>query len=293
MDKNYRKNKTKQIKTGKPKTEQSRQKKIKTKKMKMNLKNVFVALTLSFTICVVGCKKDEEKPTSASPSATPLFKGCSLQGTITSIGTLYPSCGNQTVDLAMSQELQFLSSFCLAYPSFFYYDDSQGANAFANSTIMNSPDGTVCFGFRMFNQQAAISNGGTNVPIVLAHEFAHIVAMKYDINLPTKENELFADYLAGCYMFYRNKYFKPTDIQAAYQAFYNLGDNYFTAPDHHGTPQSRLTCIQEGFNQCNAANQQGINYPLSNLINMAYSFVTTHNLPRTMQPLNNPAINSK
>jgi hypothetical protein len=206
--------------------------------------------------------------------------GCTLTGTKTELGTLYSSMNNPEIDRIVTEELRFLSASFLVKPAFYFYDDSQGKNAFSTPQVLlaSSTDGTICFGVKLHEQQMTLSMGGTNIPIILAHEFAHTVARKYQLNLPTKQNELFADYLAGCYMFYRNRSFKSTDINAAFQAFYNLGDNDFSNPDHHGTPVSRSKCIKQGYNDCLNAMQQGRVYNLNDVVSMGKQFVTTNSL---------------
>lgn len=210
------------------------------------------------------------------------LEGCALTGVITEVGTLYASSDNAEIDRATNEELRFLASSFLVTPTFFYYDDSRGKNAFSTPAKLagsQSEFGTICFGLNLLRDQIALSVGGTNVPVILAHEFAHTVAKKFNLNLPTKQNELFADYLAGGYMFYRNLRFKPTDINAAFQSFFNMGDNDFTNPDHHGTPSSRSACIRQGYNDCYLAYQQGRVFTLAEGVRLAQQFVTSHDLP--------------
>jgi len=208
-------------------------------------------------------------------------KTCSLTGTITDMGTLYRSMDNPEIDRATLEELRFLSASFLVKPAFFFFDDSSGHNAYSTpQTVKDSEsvDGTVCFGIGLHQEQMGSSQGGTNIPIIMAHEFAHTVARKHGLNLPTKQNELFADYLAGAYMFYRNQKFKRTDIDAAFKAFYKIGDNDFNSPQHHGTPASRNTCIKQGFNECLSASSQGRVFTLNDVVQMGRNFVTTHEL---------------
>jgi hypothetical protein len=155
-------------------------------------------------------------------------------GEITGLG----SFGNETIDKLIMEELRNLSASFNVRPAFYFFNDNAGHNAYSTSENLKdeSEDGTIVFGRGLHQDQMSTSQGGTNVPIILAHEFAHTVARKFNLNLPTKENELFADYLAGGYMFYRNRSFKSVDVQAAFRAFSNMGDNDFTSPDHHGTP---------------------------------------------------------
>jgi len=256
-------------------------------------KQIFVLHLILSVIIFSSCEKEElpspstptPNPATTTPTSKPSFIGCSLQGSMTQIGTLFSSSGNAAVDLATIQELSFLSGSFLVSPIFYFFDDSPylpTGNAFSTPLLpigQIAQDGSVVFGLNLLSKQISSSIWGTNVPIIMAHEFSHTVCRKYNVSLVGKQQELFADYCAGCYMYYRNKNFKQTDINAAIQAFCNMGDNQFTDPSHHGTCQSRSTCLQAGYNDCYNAGRQGIVLGLSNVINLGYTFVTTHNLP--------------
>jgi hypothetical protein len=222
------------------------------------------------------------KPAESTQSTLEKFIGCALQGTVTDDGTFYKSSDDDEIDRATREELRFLKASFLVNPTFFFYDDSEGENAFSTPEQLagsTSEDGTIAFGLGFIKTQISLSVNGTNVPVILAHEFAHTVARKYELNLPTKQNELFADYLAGGYMFYRNRNFKTTDLNAAFSSFYNMGDNDFTNPNHHGTPESRYECIKQGYNDCLNAFRQGKAFTLDEGVTLAKQFVTTHSLP--------------
>ncbi|MEO7046180.1 MAG: hypothetical protein ABI091_12795 [Ferruginibacter sp.] len=241
---------------------------------------------LDFPIWVKGVAPQKVRSgqnTTVEPSQQVSKKliGCTLQGTVTDEGTLYESSDNDEIDRATNDELGFLKSSFLVNPAFFFFDDSEGENAFSTNQQLagsSSEDGTIAFGLGLIKSQIRLSINGTNVPVILAHEFAHTVARKYELNLPTKQNELFADYLAGGYMFYRNRNFKTTDINAAFRSFYNMGDNNFTEPDHHGTPASRYACIKQGYTDCLNAFRQGRVFSLDDGVRLGKQFVTTHDL---------------
>ncbi|HET8964399.1 MAG TPA: hypothetical protein VFM99_10890 [Chitinophagales bacterium] len=220
--------------------------------------------------------------TSFNPFFAQVSVDCASNGTNFDNWTLFESSNNPEIDRATNEELGFLTKSFLVSPAFYYFDDSSGMNAFSTSENLNNSQskfGTICFGINLIYEQISLSQGGTNVPIILAHEFAHTVARVYSLNLPTKQNELFADYLAGGYMYYRNRNFKRTDLQAAFQSFYNMGDNDFTNPSHHGTPLSRSICIQQGYEDCERAYQQGHSFTLDEGVRLAVEYVTTHDLP--------------
>lgn len=252
---------------------------IKVSGRRTNFIFIFLAITLFFTDCGKDVKTEVQQP---PPNGQITNNGCSLAGQQSSIGGLFAMQTSAEVNRVTNEELNFLSQSFLVAPAFFWFDDSNAKNAFSTPDHLGgsvSADGTVVFGINLFLDQINLSIGGTNVPIILAHEFAHTVAHKYGLNLVNKNNELFADYLAGMYIFYRNKNFKSTDVNAAFQAFYNMGDNNFTDASHHGTPESRATCITAGYNDSFNAFQQGIIFTLDDAVHLGVDFVSTHVLP--------------
>ena len=189
--------------------------------------------------------------------------------------------GDPHVDQLIIQELHFLAQCLGVHPAFYFFDDAGGHNAYSTEVSLRdqSADGTVVFGRGLHQDQMLSSLGGTNVPIILAHEFGHTVARKFHLELPTKENELFADYIAGGYMFYRNRDFKSVDMQSAFRAFFNMGDNDFTSSSHHGTPESRTRCLRQGYLDAAAAGNQGHDLTLQDGVNLGSAFVQNNDLP--------------
>src|SRR5262249_42632574 len=56
--------------------------------------------------------------------------------------------------------------------------------------------------------------------------------------------ELHADFMAGIYMAGK----KPSiDLESYAHAFFKIGDDEFTNPDHHGTPEERYLALKEGY----------------------------------------------
>ncbi|MDG1275783.1 MAG: hypothetical protein P8O16_00785 [Algoriphagus sp.] len=127
----------------------------------------------------------------------------------------------------------------------FYLNDSNNPNTYATSRISNQnfPDGTVLIGFSLIQQECLHSPSGTcsSFPIVMAHEFAHIADFKYGTGLTGKHKELFGDYLAGCFMYFREVEFKSTFVQEAAISFFQKGNHSFNGPVHYGIPQQRYT----------------------------------------------------
>jgi predicted metalloprotease len=159
---------------------------------------------------------------------------------------LFSTSGNQHIDQVTIQELLFMNTRFLVYPVLFFYD---GDNAMATRKIYSpkGPDGTVAFGHQLFNSLLIRDGGfGAAIPIVIAHEFGHIVQFKYGgfKNVSNMRKELFADYLAGAYLAIRG----GLDVNVVLEAFEDMGDTEFGSVDHHGSPEQRRDALLEGYN---------------------------------------------
>ncbi len=177
-------------------------------------------------------------------------QGCFLSGT-SDLGKITKYSGNTGLDEINTQEYYYLVRKFGVSPDMYYLVDGSQPNAYATPQISNPqyPDGTVLLGFSLINQECLESPSGTcsSIPIVMAHEFAHIVDFKYGTGLEGKHKELFADYLAGCYMYFRSVEFKITFVQEAALSFFKKGDYLFNSPAHHGTPEQRYDCLKAGY----------------------------------------------
>ena len=191
--------------------------------------------------------------------------------------TLYGSSGNMMIDQVTQRELLFMQQRFLVYPIFYFYDDRDGKNAIASEQVTNrmAPDGTVIFGKRLFNSEMIKSFGGTTIPIIIAHEFAHLVDYKYGAltNVSTKKRELFADYLAGMYMYIRITSLGYVDVYAALRSFESLGDTDFGDVDHHGTPEERSDALQAGFEDIKRSTERGVLLGLSQCIEYGKTYI--------------------
>ncbi|SHJ58646.1 hypothetical protein SAMN02745146_3446 [Hymenobacter daecheongensis DSM 21074] len=180
---------------------------------------------------------------------------------------LYSTSGNYQVDQITIQELSFMSSRFLVYPVLYFYD---GENAFASKDQLspNGPDGTVAFGFQLFNREYIRYPGGPSIPIIIAHEFGHIVQFKYGgfSHISIMKKELFADYLAGAYLLIRG----GLNIDAVQESFEEMGDTDFGSLDHHGTPEQRTAALAEGYND---AMREGYRFTLSRAITLGRKYV--------------------
>jgi predicted metalloprotease len=101
----------------------------------------------------------------------------------------------------------------------------------------------------------------------MAHEFAHIVDFKFGTGLSGKHKELFADYLAGCYMYFRSVEFKTTFVQEVALSFFQKGDYSFNSPQHHGTPNQRYNCLMNGYQLAYNMSMRGQHLSLQGAVN--------------------------
>jgi hypothetical protein len=102
------------------------------------------------------------------------------------------------------------------------------------------------------------------VTCVAAHEVAHILQFEdryFDLALTdatVRRSELVADAFAGaCLAFVVNgggqKIHRGVledrreSVQSAFQVKFELGDNNFISPDHHGTSKERLAAVDSGY----------------------------------------------
>ena len=218
----------------------------------------------------------------------PRYKGCFAKnnGTLTNSlkdkYQLFDQSGNANIDAVTQAELIRIQSIFLINATFFFYDDFDGKNAQASEEVLNMyrGDGTIIFGRRLFNREWIRSFGGTTIPIIMAHEYAHLVDFKFGVlnNVSSKKRELFADFLAGTYLYYRTTL--PgfyTDINATLDCFNSLGDTDFGKADHHGTPQERKDALMGGFNYVRPYFQRNTPVSLDKLIEAGRDYINKVN----------------
>ena len=180
------------------------------------------------------------------------YSQCAYNGEATSQGITYTQSGNSSLDLIVYQELDFLSSKFGIRPKFYFLKEFGGANSWASpySSDFNFPNGTVMLGLGHIAQICSESFSGTcsAVPVVMAHEFGHIIQYIYNPQLSKgKKAELFADYIAGVYLYYRITEFRSLELIEAANFTFKSGDNNFNSPAHHGTSYQRLAALKEGY----------------------------------------------
>lgn len=203
-------------------------------------------------------------------------KGCFLSANSKSLGALRTSSGDPAIDQIANEEIARLRGMLGLNPAFYFYDDSGAPNAKATSRIEdpNYQDGTVYFGLTLHKMEMERSPGGTPIPMIMAHEFGHILAFKNKLDFEGKRNELFADYCAGSYMLFRQEW-KGTPVWDTLKTFWDMGDYDFNSPDPHGTPQERYDAVLRGYLDSQAFKARGQWQSLESLIDLGSRYVNS------------------
>ncbi len=211
------------------------------------------------------------------------YKGCFLRTSLAASGSITSKCKkiimpfDSQLNNVTIREIWNIQNCLAVYPIFYFYDDKDGNNAMATDevTAQNGPDGTIAFGKHLFNSEFIKTYGGTTIPIIMAHEYAHIVDYKYGAlhNVGSKKTELFADYLAGFYMYHRVANGIPTDVPACLESFKSLGDTDFGSETHHGTPEERYAALFGGFSKAKEIHQKKPFIPLTEIIAHGKSYI--------------------
>jgi len=164
--------------------------------------------------------------------------------------------GDRDFDMALAHTLARISDEFMVLPGFAYYDDYDGANAFATPDArLHNADGTVLFGQRYLKQLlASRESPDVAVAAVCAHEFGHILQYKRKLDQrvlegqsTVKRAELQADFFAGYFAGIRKR--EREDFPAAVFAVtqFNGGDPGIDDPQHHGTNEERGAAVAKGF----------------------------------------------
>jgi hypothetical protein len=170
--------------------------------------------------------------------------------------------GNPALDRALDASIKRLADLFGQVPAFGFYQegdhpDINPMNAFATHerTDITGTWGTIGFGSDLFHREMTqFDRNGSTVVAIVAHEFAHIWAMKAGIidkiyagEKTVKRGELHADFLAGFYLGTRKRAAPSISLQAAGDLFHRLGDDYVDEHNHHGTSKERVAAAEEGF----------------------------------------------
>lgn len=162
--------------------------------------------------------------------------------------------GDRRVDRELGRALLRLGATFEANPGCAFFDDEDQPNAMAlTANEVPRTRGTVLFGQSLFQEAMGSDDDGMSVMAVFAHEFGHIAQFntgmhnRLSAGYPTQKLvELHADFLAGYYLGLRKSEHPDLRLWSAGALIHHLGDNNFTAPNHHGTPQERTAAIEAG-----------------------------------------------
>ncbi|WP_426279258.1 metalloprotease [Chryseobacterium sp. S-02] len=205
-------------------------------------------------------------------------QGCFLNSGATVISGTFLTTGNQNIDYINNREFNTLLSLFPVRPNFLYLHETGSPNAFATTQITNTafPDGSILLGLNLITSecQSSPSNTCSAIPIILAHEFGHILDFKNSLGLSGKYKELFADFIAGSYLFHRSNTIGYLDYNEVARSFFTKGDYNFNHPDFHGTPEERLAALTSGYNLSQQYYISGQNLTLPILINAAVQRVS-------------------
>lgn len=166
-----------------------------------------------------------------------------MNGTMSSMGTLFKSTGNPGLDRAFNEEAQALSYALGVHPDLYGLDDRQAKNAYADCQ-----HNRVLFGMRLLREELwSMDKGPLAIAGIMAHEFSHILQCEKDSPLERQNRELQADFLAGWYL--RNiKGATGISVSGFARSLWEKGDTNFTSPLHHGTSEQRTRAMAAGFN---------------------------------------------
>jgi hypothetical protein len=192
-----------------------------------------------------------------------VYRGCILTASGQSLfsgGTqLLATSGIPAVDAAFATEINGITiPMFQVSPAVFFFNDAGSPNAFATPERLSGyGNGTVAFGITLmqtilnkFRGSSMISYGDHAMMGVFAHEFGHMAQFAAGLRrVPGKPLELHADYMSGWYNGTRALQLGGrvmVNFDEIARQMFDIGDYEFTSPDHHGTPQERVTAFTRG-----------------------------------------------
>jgi hypothetical protein len=182
------------------------------------------------------------------------FSGCANQETapISKQVHLTKGTGNPQMDHWLDREGKILRGFFGINPGLVMYNDSlidrPNACVSAIPESNDCPDGTVALGYNYLQNMYNYSGNFTMIPIVAAHQFAHIIDFTLKVTPATPiYKELYADYMAGCFIAYSSNQ-TWTDVSHNVRWVVRIGDYAaINDPDCHGTPMQRMAAFKAGY----------------------------------------------
>jgi hypothetical protein len=165
-------------------------------------------------------------------------------------GAIYTSTGDATLDQRINSESSSIGQLFGVHPVLRIFNDGQSPNA------LSSPQGVIFIGRSLLVEELwAMNKGGAAVAGIIAHEMAHQMKYMNGSELPTREKELQADFMAGFYLG-RKSYVTNAGLENFAESLFEKGDYDFTSPTHHGTPEERVAAMSAGFRDRNVTTSQ-------------------------------------
>lgn len=182
------------------------------------------------------------------------FAGCTAQDA-TPLSTqlpVAPSTGNPQMDYSINKGAELMGKFFGVKAAVIIYEDSvtDKPNVCVSKAteLGGSSDGTIAIGSNYIQNMYSYSGNFNIIPIVLAHEFGHILDFKLKATPANgMYTELYADFMSGCFIAYRYKQ-KWADVNSNLRWVVRIGDYAAVSdPAHHGTPMQRTAAFKAGY----------------------------------------------
>jgi len=185
-------------------------------------------------------------------NAQPEVLGCTLVRGATLSSDTTSRSGTPALDHALITEVKKIDGVFQINPGYRFLRDGDRPNAYATpDTQVDGTSGTVLFGLTLLGNELQTEYGGAAVAGIAAHEGAHILQFKMaDVRerltgSTAQRVELHADFMAG-YYFSRTGRTEKSLITFG-DSLFSKGDYQFNNPEHHGTPEQRVTSMRAGF----------------------------------------------
>ena len=176
------------------------------------------------------------------------------------------SSGDIRVDQKIRQTVTQFNRLLGTKVLFFFYDDSDGSNAYASSE-----DNNIYIGKQLLSECLNGPSGMTGLGYILAHEMAHIYQYtKQENNEFFEENsvehlELQADFIAAYLMGKTGQITNSVNYWQMLKQSIEIGDFIFDSENHHGTSAQREYTVKRGFEHRNS--------PISDAYSSSFEYV--------------------
>lgn len=164
---------------------------------------------------------------------------------VPSYGTRLETTGSGKLDkILIDEALSMIKNFNVQV-NLYAYDDASSPNAVTIPSYS-----VIMMGKTLMLDELANTYSANSIIAIMAHEFAHLLQAKYQLNKNGgwigKYPELHADFLAGWYIG-KKKYLDDNEIKNIAESFWNKGDANYYNIDHHGTKYERKFAFMHGF----------------------------------------------